>query len=264
MTHTPLPLPDPTLDADLMAYVDGKLSPEDAARIEAQLMQDAPVQAQVTGWQRQRTALRDAADLLDTGPRNLVTARLERDLAAQLRKRQLRALLWSPRLRDIAAGVVLFAAGWGTNSYLESRQQTSLPGYVTQAFNAHGAHGYDTLQPAHLTPDQMDAALDWMSDKLQMKLNDPGLERAGLSLQYARLVETGTGPLALFTYEDSKGERLTLSITPHPVAQPDHGLRILRRADQRVAYWSANGFDYSVTGRVEPGAITSIAASLSR
>lgn len=111
---------DHPLDLDLMAYVDGTLPPHLLAQVEARLARDPEAREAVAQLRHADNVIRDLAGRAEALPTGLVIAALERELARRLRRRRLRAVLLGPRLRQIAASVALFAAGWGAHAVYSS------------------------------------------------------------------------------------------------------------------------------------------------
>lgn len=105
---------DPILDADLDAYVDGELQPGRRIQVEEYLSRNPNVAARVMADLRMRDELRLTLSPQQDAPqeRTLLAARkLESGLA---RPRQVQLL------SRIAAGLVLFFAGWTINDQIDA------------------------------------------------------------------------------------------------------------------------------------------------
>ena len=255
--------PDHALDPDLQAYVDGKLSPDAAAEVEARLACDDTARTSTASWRHHRNLIRAAAEAMDTGPTDIRTAALERELARRLTARKRQALIFSPRLRQLAASVAIFSFGWLAHDGYGRLTQPEHPGYINEALAAHQVFAYDSLHPVEFRPGEMELALDWLSDKMGHKLDSPKLDALGLEVVGARLVGTQDGPAGLFIYEDATGERLSVIMTAHAPEAPLIPLRVTRQGEQSVAYWSDEALDYVVLGRHDQALLTRIAAAVS-
>ncbi|TVQ74436.1 MAG: anti-sigma factor [Chromatiaceae bacterium] len=256
-------LPEHVHDPELQAYLDGRLSPEAAAEVEARLAGDDTVSAAASKWHRQRELIREAAQVLDTGESNLRTAALERDLADRLMKRQRRARFVSPRLGQFAASVAIFVLGWGAHMGYERLGAPDHPDYVAEALSAHQVFAHDDLYPVEFRADEIEQAVSWLSAQMERKVDSPKLDNLGLEVVGARLLGTQNGPSGLFIYENAEGQRLSVLISPHEEGTPEISLRVSRQGEQTVAYWSDEAIDYAVLGGHDRAMLTQVAAAVS-
>lgn len=257
----------PELDADLHAYIDGQLGPEMAADIEARLDADPELRRAVDAMISDRDRIRAAADALEAavtaGPTNLRIAALERQLGKRLARRRWQARVTGPVSRQLAAGIAMFAMGWGAHMTLAPGER-DYPQYVAEGLGAHTVFGNDMVRPVEFTPDATVAALDWMSEKLKRKIDSPALDALGLTLVGTRLSGTREGPLAQFIYEDRSGNRLSLVVMPHPEGAPEAQLQVARHDTNNVGYWSDSALDYAVIANTSGMQIESVVAEVSR
>ncbi len=258
---------DPTLDIDLMTYVDGTLPPEKMAEVEARLSRDAEARDAVAQWRHFDNLIHDAARAADTQPADLRIEALERQLAQKLQRRRWRATLLGPGLRQIAASVVLFAAGWGAHALYDrgpSLTSAAYPGFVGQTLAGHYAYMHAAHQRAEFGGENMDEALAWLSDQMQQRIDSPQLERLGYRVESARLIVVDEEPVAVFYYRNPEDERVTVSMTPRRASQPDYALRVARVEDERMAYWSSGRLNYAVVTSGDGTSVTSLAAAVER
>lgn len=256
---------DPALDPDLIAYADGALEPERMAEVEARLARDPEAREAVAQWRHFDNLINTAAGAADARPANLRIAALERELAAKLQRRRLRAALFGPGIRRLAASVVIFAAGWGAHSVYDTqttRMAGTYPGFIQPTLSGHYAYLHNAQQRAEFSGDRMPEALDWLSEQMQMRIDSPKLERLGYQIESARLVMAGDQPLAVFYYRNAEGERVTVSMTPRHEAPPVQGLRMASFEGERVAYWSSGPLHYAVVASTSAAGLTSLAAAV--
>lgn len=256
---------DLALDSDLMAYVDGTLDPVRMAEVEARLARDAEAREAVAQWRHFDNVIYHSARAADALPANLQIAALERQLAQKLQKQQWRARLLGPGLRQVAAGAVLFAAGWLAHGAIGPERPllaSAHPDFIEPALAGHYAFMTAAHSHAEFGGDEMQAALDWMSEQMQQKIDSPKLERLGYEVESARLVMVENRPVAVFYYRNPEDERVTVSITPKAESQPDYSLRVAQLRDDRMAYWTSDQLHYVVVARVDPGVITTLAAAV--
>lgn len=250
-------------DPDLHAYIDGHLGPDGAAAFDARLDADADLRRLVDAMIGDRDAIRGAADSLDTAPVNLRTAALERQLAQRLSRRRWQAAITGSVSRQMAAGVVMFALGWGAHMMLVPNGGV-YPSYVAESLGAHSVFAEDRVYPVEFTPEATTTALNWMSEKLRRKIDSPALDALGLELIGTRLSGTREGPLAQFIYEDQSGNRLSLVVMPHPEGAPEAGLRMARHDTNSVGYWSDAALDFAVIAKTTDLQIETVAAEVTR
>jgi anti-sigma factor RsiW len=259
------PRSDLDFDPELMAYADGLLGPDAAALVEARLAEDPDARATVAAWTAQRDDIRAAAAALDTGPASLRTAALERELARALQRQGWRARVAGVQLRRVAAGVALFALGWGGHwAWVTTGGASAYPGYVAEGIGAHQVFANDQVRPVEFAAEVTGSVLDWISAKLERKLTHPALEPLGLELVGTRMLGTREGPLAQFIYEDRDGNRLSLIVAPHPEGIRAAPLRYASMGDERVGYWSDARLDYALVGRTTDLRIEAVATEVAK
>ncbi len=244
-------------DHDLLAYVDGRLTPDEAAKVEARLARDPEAAAAVQAFIEQNELIRSAADTLEPQAADLRTAALERKLADRLSGRRWAMPVW---LRQTAAAVVLVCAGWfahGQFQFIGGGDQ--LPGYVAEAIGAHGVFGEDRFRPVEFPAEASETVVQWASTKLGHEVRIPTLDALGLELIGSRLLGTAEGPLLYLIYEDAFANRLSVFVAPHPPEQPEYKFRLASVSDTTVGYWSDGALDYALVAATSDVQITAIA-----
>ncbi len=258
---------EPVPDIDLMAYVDGTLPPEKVAEVEARLARDADARDAVAQWRHFDNVIHGAARSADAQPANLRIEALERQLAQKLQRRRRWAVLNGPGVRQIAASVVIFAAGWGAHAVYDrgaSMVNGAYPAFVSQTLAGHYSYMLAAHESAEFPGDQMDDALAWLSAEMQQRIDSPQLERLGYQVESARLMVVDEVPVAVFYYRNPDDQRVTVSMTPREATQSDHALRVARVQDEHMAYWSSDSLNYVVVTSSEDVPITTLAAAVQR
>lgn len=256
---------DLALDMDLMAYVDGTLEPDRIPQIEARLATDPQAREAVAQWRHYGNVIREAARAADARPDNLQIAALERQLAARLTRRRWHAALAGPGLRRIAASAVIFTAGWWAHGLIgpgSAPQATAYPGYLATTIRGHAAYQLAAYQSAEFSGEEMAAALDWLSERMQRKIESPKLETLGYTVESARLIERDDRPVAVFYYRNRDGQRITVSISPRGTAEPAETFRVARTEEGQLAYWSSDTLHYAVIGGSDMAEMTTLAAAI--
>lgn len=258
---------DLSQDAELMAYVDGSLPPERMAEIEARLARDAEARDAVAQWRHFDNLIHATARGADAQPASLQIAALERQLASRLQRRRWRGMLLGPGLRQIAASVVIFAAGWGAHGLYErglSGGSSAYPSFAQSTLAGYNAYLHAAAETAAFDGAHMTEALAWLSEQMQHQIESPQLERLGYSVESARLVMVDDQPVAVFYYRNPQDERVTVSMTPRGVMQPEYALRVVPVQGGRMAYWSGGNLNYVVVASADPAQMTSLAAAVQR
>ncbi|TNC65814.1 anti-sigma factor family protein [Rubellimicrobium roseum] len=267
-------------EADLVlnAYLDGELGPEEAAEMEMRLLAEPEALAEFEAYRSHRDLLREAARLPATEPANLQTEALTRELSQRLRRvlREPTATgaatpIWDQLLAPMrAAAVVLLvvgsaAGGWIGHVYVAGGVG-ELPGYVQEAVGAHQVFAVDAIRPVEFPAPASEEALAWVSAKLGQNLVIPNLEPLGVEFVGTRLLGTKEGPLAQFLYEDRAGQRLSVTIAPHPADQPVEEFQTAGVAlvDGVVGYWRDLKLDYAVVAEARDVPLEAIATEVRR
>jgi anti-sigma factor RsiW len=230
-------LPGPVGDGELMAYVDGRLSPDRAEAVGSYLAAHPEIRERLAQYTEQRQALRAAFGERVTGPipRHL---RLTRLIAERQRRRQ-------RRVAELAAAIFLVAfggvGGWTARDLVFSHAAPgSAPAVGTIMADALAAHRTFAVEVRH--PVEVDAAqeahlVQWLSKRLGRPLVVPDLSATGYRLMGGRLLPTGSGPAAQLMYENNTGERLTVYVRPGVAGeassyQHDNNVGAFYRADE--------------------------------
>lgn len=257
---------DMALDPDLMAYIDGQLDPDRMAEIEARLARDAEARDAVAQWRHMNNLLHSHGQSADDLPDNLKIAALERQLAAKLKRQHWRAVMLGSGLRRIAAGAVLFVAGWGSHALYSVGgavlDTASHPYFVAPTLAGHTAYTLAMYRDGEVEETDIEAALDWMSAQMQLKIDNPKLERLGYEVQSARLMMVKDRPVAVFYYRNPDDQRVTVSMTPKAPEHKNHALRVVDVDNAVMAYWTSSDLHYTIVANSSRGTITTLAAAV--
>jgi anti-sigma factor RsiW len=252
MKEDPNPMRD---EPDLHALVDGRLDPAAHAAMQARLAADPEAARTADAWMRQKEALRALhADLLDEPvPAHLVQA------AQQLHRRSSRVGRWA-RWGGVAASLlVAFAAGWGSHTQWQARQDginvakaRGPSEFARQAVLAHTVYMPEVRHPVEVEAAQQDHLVQWLSRRLNRPLKVPKLNELGYELVGGRLLPGEKGARAQFMFQNAAGERITLYVGALDDPRPATGETAFRfGAEGPVAtfYWVDQGFGYALAGK---------------
>lgn len=235
----------PISEADLHAYVDGKLTPERRAEVEAWLATRPDKAAEIANWQRQNEAL---AALFAGGADETLPARLDPHVIARspAANRNLRwPLLAAAALVMLALGGAL---GWAGRDYFRPSETEQL---IASAVTAHALYVKENRHAVEVAASDKDHLVSWLSNRVEQPITPPDLTPDGFTLVGGRLLpgydDQATGPAAQLMYENVAKERVTVYIT---AALPD------RRTDREFTtrksldafYWANDKITCTVVG----------------
>ncbi|MBK7471747.1 MAG: anti-sigma factor [Betaproteobacteria bacterium] len=229
---------------DLHALVDGKLSPQDRAQVEAALAGNPALRADVEAWRSQRDALRELGMNAAEGA---VPVRFL-DIV------QPRRAPWLPWLGGALAGAMMGVAGWlghawyaGTGDAADARVR-----FVHDARVAHAVYSPEVRHPVEVGADQSAHLVQWLSKRLGAQLKAPVLQSRGYELVGGRLLPGDDGARAQFMYQDSGGERITLYVTVLPKGSSPGATAFRFEEGSPVAafYWIDGDFGYALSGNL--------------
>jgi anti-sigma factor RsiW len=248
---------------ELHALVDGRLSPEAAAALQARVDADPEAAATVAAWRSQRETLRQLhRDLLDEPlPASLAAAAQQ---AADLQRQGHQWWRWG----GMAASVALaFALGWlahgqwpGAKSTLASNGTVR---FAHQATVAHVVYMPEVRHPVEVTAAEQDHLVQWLSKRLGRPLKVPQLSAQGFELVGGRLLPGEEGARAQLMFQNASGERVTLYIGA--VKEAGSKETAFRFADEGPVpgfYWVDQGFGYALAGKLPRQALLDLATAV--
>lgn len=250
------------LDPELHAYVDGKLPPDRMAIVAARLTGDRDIGQAVEDWTEARALIRAAAGGAEDAPVDMRTELLARELTARVRKARLRGTLAGPWVRQLVAGVAIFAAGWMGNGLFMER---GFPGDTThetrflQAASLKSEQLLDLLTPSDTKVLQ---AFQDLSSSVGRSVDFPSLADFGLSLAHATVSEGPDGPAVRLYYDTPTGKRISVMMMRHPESEPDYPYQVRAFNGELTAYMTRGGLDYAISGEDDPVVLATLAGAL--
>ncbi|WP_104663158.1 anti-sigma factor family protein [Ensifer adhaerens] len=245
-------------DDDLNAYVDGVLSPEQRARIEKWLERNPARAEEVRQWQAQAVELRAhfaGYARSDVRDRALLSRAAQGDNAQPAPDRVAPHL--GRRMRAIAAGLALFAAGTLTGLYApalltadtEIRPIAVADSLPRQAQSAFLVYASEVRHAVEVGADEQSHLATWLGKRLDHPLSIPDLSSLGFSLVGGRLLPVNGRAGAMFMYEDGTGQRLTVLLGRNDDNR-ETSFRIDSANGVETFYWIDGPIGYAVTGEV--------------
>lgn len=238
----------PVVEAELMAYVDGRLPDSRRGEVEAWLSARPEDAARVAAYQDQNREFGALfGDVLDEA----VPERLRRAGAAARGSRA----RWRPYA--LAAGFMLLGLGVGTLAGWQLhalRSPLAMPGIsiVRNAAVAHATYSPEVRHPVEVGADQEAHLVAWLSKRLGTRLRAPRLDTSGFSLVGGRLLpgeprpSGGPSPVAQFMYQTQDGKRLTLYVRTE-AANDQTAFHYAREGNVGVFYWIDRNVGYALS-----------------
>jgi len=243
-------IPGAVEEHELHARLDGRLSPERAAEVDAYLATQPEARARLQRYAEQQGLLRTAfaEETATPIPARLRVARL---LAEQRRRRY-------QRFARIAAAVVLVVAGgiggWAARDVAtvfvpSTNPVVSNAGTITaDAIAAYKVFSVEVRHPVEVDVGQEAHLVQWLSKRLGQPLVVPDLTAAGFRLMGGRLLPAENGPAAQFMYENGK-ERVTLYLRTGIGGET--AFRYSEKNGVGAFYWSDQGFGYALVAKAD-------------
>jgi anti-sigma factor RsiW len=243
-------IPDAVEEQELHARLDGRLSPDRAAEVDAYLAAQPEVRARLQRYIEQQELVR-AAFVEETATPIPARLRVARLLAEQRRRRY-------QRFARIAAGVVLVVAGgiggWAARDVARPLLPSTNPaGSNARTITADAIAAYRVFSPEVRHPVEVDVGqeahlVQWLSKRLGQPLVVPDLSLAGFRLMGGRLLPAENGPAAQFMYENGK-ERVTLYLRTGIGGET--AFRYSEEKGVGAFYWSDQGFGYALAAKAD-------------
>ena len=231
---------DPVSEADLQAYVDGRLEPGRRAVVESWLAARPEEAERVAAYRRLSGEVRAAYQAMVDEPLPEGLARLERRRSV-LRHMAL-AAAW------LALGVALGAVA--TLELKNARPGASLASesaiMARRAAIAHATYSPEVRHPVEVAASEEQHLVAWLSKRLGVQVRAPKLDEAGMSLVGGRLLPGETGPVAQFMYEQPNGRRLTLYVRQERAHNAETAFRYAREKNVGVFYWIDRDCGYAI------------------
>jgi anti-sigma factor RsiW len=239
----------PIEEYDLQAWVDGRLTQEQAEVVEGYFAAHPELREQWSQYAEQREELRTAfgGSAEKPIPPRLRVARL---LAEQRRRRH-------RRLARIAVAIALLLTGaiggWSAHDLLPGLTPSASAVLASAVFDdaiaAHRTFSVETRHPVEVGASEEAHLVQWLSKRLGHQLIVPDLSALGFRLMGGRLLPADSGPAALFMYEDGKGTRLSCYYLVVDVAGETE-FEFREQNGISAFYWVDDGLAYAIAANI--------------
>lgn len=251
----------PVTEADLHAYVDGKLSAARRAEVDAYLAQRPEEEARLCAYVAQNAALRA-----------LFNPVLEEPIPVGLRVPRKGPSQWRRLVAGAAIALVSGSAGWLLHGAGQADPQFAhgmhlkpemyAAGLARQAAIAHVVYSPEIRRPVEIGADQEEQLVAWLSKRLGSTIRPPRLGKVGYELIGGRLLPGARGPVAQFMYHDSTGQRLTLYVSAEQEFNKDTGFRFTQEGPVNVFYWIDGKFGYALSAGINRSELARVATAV--
>lgn len=272
----------PVTEAELQAWVDGRLPPERRGALDAHLALHPAVAARLQAYRDHDAALRALYQpVLEQPVPPAMSARLSVPVQRHGWRRWLRQRqpapqagpAWPPALRAAAMLALTLsagAAGWllhGAADHAAGRLADAdtrgggpgLAALPRRAALAHAVYTPEVRHPVEVGADQQAHLVAWLSKRLGAQLKPPQLAAQGYALEGGRLLPGQSGPVAQFMYRDASGARLTLYVSTEQSHNKATGFRYAQEGQVSVFYWIDGRFGYALSGNLDKAALATVA-----
>ena len=237
------------IEADLHAYVDGRLDATRRAEVEAWLQEHPSDAARVAAYRQQNDAMQALFNPVLNEP-------LPLQMYPQARHRNFAQPM---RYAAMIGGMVLSGLlGWYLHGIDKSRQPPMIA-MVKQAALAHVIYTPEMLHPVEVGQEQEQHLVKWLSKRLGNDVKPPHLAGAGYELMGGRLLPGNQGPAAQFMYQDARGMRLTLYLSNKPADKGEAAFRYAQEGKVSVFYWIDGNMSYALSGEIEKADLLRVA-----
>jgi len=231
-------------ELELHALVDGELTGEERAEVEALLAVSPTEQALARDFRDLNQALRARyAGRLEEpmpGPMQEVLARVPRRRSTRGMQR------WSfaaALLIAVTAGLV----GYLVRGLVAGAPRTE-PSFVLNAIGAHSVYLPEVRHPVEVKADE-EHLIRWLTRRVGAPIRAPSLVDRGWKLMGGRLLPDLGLPAAQFMYEDAAGRRLTLYIRKE-TGLNNTSFQFAERDGLGSFYWIDRPLAYALAGRL--------------
>lgn len=249
----------PVTEADLHAFVDGRLDDDRRREVELWLNDHPQETAEVQQWQAQAKDLKAAFSSYARFGEN------DHALLNSKTKPGTATLVWQ-KAGLLAASLLLFLSGAAAGVYADRFYRVpapvetasaleSLPGQSRTAFLVYAS---EKRHPVEVGADQEAHLVTWLGKRLDYKLVAPDLRALGFSLVGGRLVPVNDKAGAMLMYENPAGQRLTVLLGKNP-ENGETSFRFESSGSVETFYWFDGEIGYAVTGEVSRAKLQAIA-----
>jgi len=240
-------------ESDLHALVDGELTADERAEVEAALASS----------HQDLELVRDVRDINDA-LRQRYAGRLSEPLPSAMQKPLARlGRRRGPMVRTLArwAAAIAVVIAAGAAGYLVrgllAETRGSEAAFVTTALGAHTVYVPEVRHPVEVKADEAHL-VRWLAKRVGADVRAPALGSLGWRLMGGRLLPDQGLPAAQFMYEDASGRRLTLYVRKE-TGLNNTSFRFHEKDGFGSFYWIDRPLAYALSGRLSRDELMTLA-----
>jgi anti-sigma factor RsiW len=131
--------------------------------------------------------------------------------------------------------------------------------FQRQAALTHALYAADANRPVEVWANEEERLVRWLSKRLNYPLHAPNLNGVGFALVGGRLVAGNEKPGALFMYENTDKQRISLFVRKDAEPSRETAFRYALEDGVGVFYWIDDTCGYALSGRLDRGQLLAIA-----
>jgi anti-sigma factor RsiW len=239
----------------LSAYVDGELTEEERAKVDALAAKDPRVSAELEALFELNTDLRGAFDelLSEPMPETLTLAPAPIDpvtpveTPAPIAANTNRAP-WRSLAAMLALGAMLGVGGmWASRAAVEPVQIAAARSWLGEVAEYHQIYARQTRHLVEVPASEQEHIEKWLSKEVGFAFKVPDLTSSGFTFQGARLLVAAGKPVAQLMYTDANGAVIALCALQNGSGTPaDAALRAF--GDVHMATWKSDTGSFAIVG----------------
>ncbi|MEM8630546.1 MAG: anti-sigma factor [Pseudomonadota bacterium] len=226
----------------LSAYLDGELSADEAATIDAALASDPDLMRELESLLAADTLARDSFQAMVEEPVPLALASTIRNadtVAAPPPQRSWTGIA-------AAAAVACFVIGGAAGFFVGQSETGSSPGWLASIADYHGVYAAQGRHLVEVPAEEADHIQTWLTATIGADVRIPDLSAEGLRFQGARLVVAAGKPVAQLMYTDGNGR--VVALCQIGTAAPQDGFATTTLNGFDMVSWGGREANFVVIG----------------
>jgi anti-sigma factor RsiW len=248
-------------DDQLVALIDNELDESSRTSLLARLATDERLHQR---YEELRAAGAPIAASLEGLLRQAPVDRLRGAIPPDEPVRQRRGQFPGSGLRQLAAGVAIGLLAAGAAAWVAARVGlfNAPDDWRSAVADYSGLYSNDTFTPLHPDASQQAAELGVVGAKVGANLTPENIALPGLRFTTAFMLSYEGAPLGVIAYVDPRGVPVALCILAN--SAPDTPIRSERREDLSLAFWSRNGRNNLIIGRIPEEKAVALAQTMEK